>query len=104
MALEQAPKTQESQVYQCDDIASFGPKSRRAKYGEGQRDGEDEKIKKDWENGRDEKSGRDYCGNKVNLIIGKSSDSEASVYHYIIYWYYQRLIVLGWDTGSTNEP
>ena len=92
--LELAPKTQDSQVYKCHNVAPLGPKSRKALYGEGQRGEEDKKDKRGRENGKDERVGRGHHRNKVNPMVGESSGSEASVYHHIIYQYYQRLIVL----------
>ena len=55
----------------------------------------DGKDKGGRENGRGERGGGDHCGNKVNPMVGKNSGSEASVYHHIIYRYYQGLMVLG---------
>ena len=94
-ALERAPKTQNSQVYKCHNIILLGPKNGRIQYGKGQKSGEDEKDKKSGENGRVERGGRDYCRNKVNLVVEESSSFKLSVYHHIIYWCYQKLMILG---------
>ena len=71
-------------MYKCHDVAPLGPKSGRAQYGESQRSGEDEKDKRDRENGRGERDGGGHRGNKVNLVVGESSGSKASIYHHII--------------------
>ena len=94
-SLKLAPKTQNSQIYKHHNIAPFGPKSEKAQYGESQKGGENRKDKGDGENGRVERSGRGYCENKINLIVGKSSGSKASVYHHIIYQCYQGIMFLG---------
>ena len=49
--------------------------------------------KRGGENGRGERFEEGYCGNKINLMVGESSGSKGNVYHYIIYWCYQGLIV-----------
>ena len=72
-------------MYKRLDVVSLGPKSRRVQYEEGKRGGEDGKDKKGRENGKSEKSGGGHCGNKVNPMVGESSNSEASVYYHIIY-------------------
>ena len=93
-SLKLVPKTQDSQVYKRHDVAPLGPKSGRAQYGEGQRGGEDGKDKRGGENGRGERGGGGHRRNKVNPMVGESSGFEASVYHHIIYRYYQGLMVL----------
>ncbi len=80
--LEPAPKIQVSQMHERHDVASLGPKSGRAQYGNSQRGGEDGKGKKGGENGKGE---RGHRGNKVDPVVEKSSGSEASDYYHIIY-------------------
>ncbi len=53
--LEPAPKIRVFQVHEHHDIASLGPKSRRAQYGNSQTGGKDMKGKRDRENGKDER-------------------------------------------------
>ncbi len=67
------------------DVASLGPKSRRAQYGNSQRDREDGKGKKVGRNGKYEKGGRGHRENKVDTVIEENSSSEASDYYHIIY-------------------
>ena len=102
--LELAPKTQDFQVYKRYDVAFFGLKSGRAQYREGQKGGEDGKNKRGGEIGRDERGEKGHFGNEVNLIVEKSSNSEANVYNHIIYWCYQGLMVLGWGTSWLGGP
>lgn len=52
------------------------------------------KYKRSEENKRGEKDKRNYYRNKINLVIWKSSGFKANIYYYIIYRYYQKLIVL----------
>lgn len=52
------------------------------------------KNKKGRENKRDERGKRGHSANEVNLVVEKSSSSEISIYHLIIYEHYYRLIVL----------
>ncbi len=59
-SLEPAPKIRTSQVHQRHDVASLGPKSRRAQYGNSQRGGEDGKGKRSRENRKGEKGGRGH--------------------------------------------
>ena len=94
-SLKLAPKTRDCQVYKHHNVAPLGHKGWRAQYGEDQRGGEDGKDKRGGENRRYERAGGGYCGNKVNLMVGESSGSEASVYHHIIYRCYQGLMVSG---------
>ena len=82
-------------MYKCHNVTPLGSKSKIAQDDKGQKSGENEKNKRGEENRRSEKSEEGHCGNKVNLVIRKSSGSKASVYHHIIYQYYQQLIVLG---------
>ena len=82
--LKLAPKTRNSQVYKCHDVAPLSPKSGRAQYGEDQRGGEDGKDKRGGENGRGKRGGGGHRGNKENPMVGESSGFEASVYHHII--------------------
>ena len=82
-------------MYKYHDIISFSPKSRRAEYREGQKGRDDGKDKRGEENGRGERGRKSHCRNKVNLVVEESNGSKVSVYHHIIYWYYQKLIVLG---------
>ena len=72
-------------MYKRHDIAPLGPKNRKAQYKEGQKSGEDGKDKKGRENERVERGERDHYGNKINLVVEKSSNSETSVYHHLIY-------------------
>ena len=87
-------KTQDSQVYKCHDVALLGLKSGRAQYEEGKRGRKNEKDKRDRENERGKRGEEGHCRNKVNLMVEKSSDFEASVYYHIIYQCYQRLMIL----------
>ncbi len=50
MSLELVPKIQASQVHQCHDVVSLGPKSKRAQYANSQKGGEDRKGKRGREN------------------------------------------------------
>ena len=104
MSLKLVPKTWDSQVYKRHDVAPLGPKSGRAQYEEGQRDGEDGKDKRGGENERGEMGRGGHRGNKVNPIVEESSGSEASVYHHIINRCYQGSMVLEWRTGSSSRP
>ena len=104
IALERVPKTRDSQLYKRHNVALLGPKSRRVQYGEGQRGWEDGKDKKGRENRKGERGRGGHRKNKVNPVVGKSSSSKASVYHHIIYWFYQGLMVLGWGTGLSSRP
>ena len=97
-----ATKIWDFQVYKRHNVAPLGPKNERAQDGEGQRGREDGKDKRGKENRRAERGGRGHCGNKVNSVVRESSNSKASVYHHIIYWCNQRLMVLGWGTGSLS--
>ncbi len=73
-------------MHQHYDVAPLGPKSGRAQYGKSQRGREDGKGKRGGEDGKDERGGGGHRGNKVNLVVGENSGSEASsVYHHIIY-------------------
>lgn len=89
------PKIQNFQVYKRYDIAPLSPKSKRAQYGESQRDRKNGKNKRDGENGRSEKGERSHCENKINPVVGESRGFEASIYYHIIYRYYQGLMILG---------
>ncbi len=72
-------------MHQCYDIASLGPKSRRAQYENSQRDREDGKVMGGGENRMGERGGGGHQENKVDPMVEKSSDSEASDYYHIIY-------------------
>ena len=76
MSLEPVPKIRTFQVYQRYDIATLDPKNERAQYENGQRDGED---------GKGKRGGRDHRGNKIDLVVEKSSGFEESDYYHIIY-------------------
>ncbi len=84
-SLELAPKIRASQMHQRHDVAPFGPRSRRAQYRNGQRDGKDRKGKRGKENRKDERGGESHRGNKVDSVVEESSGSEASNYYHIIY-------------------
>ena len=58
-----ACKTRDSQVRQCRVIAP------QAGYGKSKRGGEDRR------------------GNKINTVVGGSSNTETNVYHHVIDWY-----------------
>ena len=77
------------------DVVPLGPKSKRAQYKEGQRGGEDWKDKSGEKNRRDERGRKSHCRNKLIPVVGENSSSEASVYYHIIYWCYQKLMILG---------
>lgn len=64
-----AAKTRDFQLHQRRDVASFGPKNRRAQYGKSQR--------------RRESGQR----NKINLMVRGNSGFEANIYHHKIYRY-----------------
>ena len=87
MSLEPAPKIWDFQVRQCHNVPTFVSKSGRAQYEKSQRGREDGKGKKDREDREGKKIGGGYWGNKVNSVVRKNSDFEASVYHHIIYKY-----------------
>lgn len=74
----------ESLVRKDRDIALYVPKSGRPQYKKGQRG----------EEGKSQRKGERYWGNKINPMIEKGSGSEANVSHLIIYEYEQRLMVL----------
>ena len=93
--LELTPKIQNSQVYICYNVAPLGSKSLRVQYGENQRGKKDGKDERGRENGSGKRGKRGHRGNKINVMVGKSSSSEVSVYHHIAYPYYQKLMVLG---------
>ena len=84
-ALERAPKTQDSQVYKCHNIAPLSLKNGRAQYWEGSRDKEDGRDKRGRENRKGKRDRGGHRGNKVNPVVGKSNGFETSVYHHIIY-------------------
>lgn len=88
------PTTHDFQLYQCRDMISFGSKSRRAQYGGDQKNRKDEKNKRNTENEKGERRRKNHRGNKVNLMVEKSSGSKIGVHYHIIYWCYQELIVL----------
>ena len=88
MLLELAPKTQDSQVYKCHNVALFGPKSGRAQYKKGQKGGKNRKDKRGRENKRGKRDRGGHYRNKVNPMVGKSSGFETSIYYHIIYQYY----------------
>lgn len=75
-SLELMSRIQDFIIYQHHDVITFSPKSRRAQYRKGQRDRE---------NRKGERGGEDHQRNKVDLVVGESSGSEASVYYHIIY-------------------
>ena len=70
------------------DVTFLGPKNRRAQYRERQKSEEERKDKRGKENRKGEKSGGGHRGNKINPMVKKSSNFEASVYYHIIYWCY----------------
>ncbi len=84
-SLEPAPKIWVSQVHQRHDIAPLSPKGKRAQYGNSQRDEEDKKCKKGWENGKSERGRRGHWMNKVDQVVEESGGSETSDYYHIIY-------------------
>ena len=59
-SLELASKTQHPLVYKRYDVALLGPKSGRAQYRKGQREGENGKDKSGGENRRGKRSGRGH--------------------------------------------
>ncbi len=84
-SLEPAPKIRASQVHQRHDVTPLGPRSKRAQYGNGQRDGEDGKGKRGGENRKGKRGRGGYWRNKVDPLVEESSGSEASNYYHIIY-------------------
>ena len=60
----------------------------------GQKGGKDGKGKRGGEDRKGERSRESYQENKISLVIRENSSFETSVYHHIIYQYWQRLIVL----------
>lgn len=72
-------------MYKHHDVILFGSKNGRAQYRKGQKSRENKNNKRGEENRRGEKGGGDYCRNKINPVIEKSSGFETSVYHDIIY-------------------
>lgn len=85
ISLELAFKIWHSPIYKCYNITLFGSKRRRAHYKEDWRDGKDKKDKKSKENKRGKRGIKSYCRNKKNSKIGKNSNSETNIDHYIIY-------------------
>ena len=72
-------------MYKCSYVVFFGPKSEKIQYRKGQKNGKDEKGKRSRENGKDEKNKKVYWGNKIDLVIEKSSNSKVNNYYHIIY-------------------
>lgn len=83
--LELAPKIQASQVHQRHYVALFCLKNRRAQYENSQKSRKNGKNKKDGENEKSERGRKSLCGNKVDPMVEKNSDLQASDYYYIIY-------------------
>ena len=74
-------------MHQCHNITIHGAISKRTQYGKDQRGRKDGKDKGGGKDREDERSGERYRENKVNLVVKKNSDFEASVYYHIIYKY-----------------
>lgn len=79
-------------MYNCYNIALFGPKSGKTQDRKSQKSRENRKDKRSRENRRDKKGGRDHCKNRINPVMKKSNGFEVN--HYIIYQCYQKLMVL----------
>lgn len=85
--LDKDDQIPDSQVHQCHDVATLGPKSGRAQYGNNSRSRENGKNNKGGEYRKRKRGGRDYWGNKLDPGVEKSSGSETSDYFHKIYRY-----------------
>ena len=94
-SIRKALKIEELQVHQYYNIAAYGPKSGKKQYKKGKRVQKGRKRQRSKENRK-----RD----KINLVLAMNAGSHVSIYHYIIYRYQQRLIILGWDMGLSTKP
>ncbi len=72
----------------------MSPKNEQAQYEKSQRDREDGKDKRGGKDEEGERSEESHQRNKINLVVRENSNSKASIHYYIIYKYWQKLIVL----------